>query len=1059
MNKNRIFIHLSLLDRLVKTLINSNVTRNIIFESYVKKFNVSLVRKTKLYYMRTINKNQITKVQYEIKSLWIRNNEHKERIIFDVMKTQRNIYLDIFWLNKWNSKIEWTSMRVKIESHLLSIFKRLIELKRNLNFLTRKWRIKKKMSIKNEVSRLFQRFREVLKKSKEELPLSTHIAKDHEIILTNSKKLKVESIYELNDEQSNVLRKYIDHNLAKEYIRHFKFKIKQSIMFVSKKSSDLKLCVDFKRVNALTQKDKYSFSLLANLKSKLKKAKWFIKLNLRDVFNLFKIKAKNEWKTTFKTKYELFEYLMMSFELTNVFAILQKVVNKTLYDYLNIFVIVYMNDVLIFSKIKKKHEQHVVKVLKRFQEHNLKVKEEKSKFFKQMITFLDYVIQSKRIKMKANKLKTIKKWSIFKNKKDIQSFLKFIEFYQNMTRAYAKKTISLTNLLRNEAKFEWTRLQNEIFKSLKREFSTEKALKIYNSNEETLLFIDAFDRALESCIVQKERLIEYYFKKLTLVEMNYITTDKKMLAIVASLVYWKIYTQEAKKKIIVYTNHKNLLFLLHDKELNQRQLKWAKKITHYDFEIKHIKRIDNTIVDALNRRANYEVAKKISRSLLKRNEALLERAKAFEKVWNIIRQTHDSKTSKHQKVIKTLKRVQKTTNMHILKKHVEKYIKNCSKCAMIKIDRLDQIEKLQSLKSLEHSYQNIALNFITKLSKSKDSTTKVTYDMIMTMINEFTKHVKFVSCKTTMTTKQLAFLLLRTIYFENEISKKIVSNKNKLFRFKFMRKLTQTLETKQAMSTFFHSQTNDQTKRMNQTLKIYLKIYCSNEEKNWVKLLLTTQMIINFSYNENMQTTSNELLHERIIKQDITTTTINFATHSFANKMKSNWNKIRAKLKQVKKRMKQRVNVKRKDHDIRDDDKMLLSTKNLTNRKLNKSFIETFQVEKIKDTTTTLKLSNTKVFSKFHVKLLKKALERTLLTKNWFYEKKKEYEIEYILNERKETNEFLIKWKDFSNEKNTWKLKSISSTHKKSWENFEKRHKKSRVTFKTTQRVFSFHWL
>ena len=134
--------------------------------------------------------------------------------------------------------------------------------------------------------------------------------------------------------------------------------------------------------------------------------------------------------------------------------------------------------------------------------------------------------------------------------------------------------------------------------------------------------------------------------------------------------------------------------------------------------------------------------------------------------------------------------------MHVLKKHVEKYIKNCSKCAMTKINRLDQIKKLQSLKSSKHSYQNIALNFITKLSKLKDLTTKVTYDMIMTIVNKFTKHVKFISCKITMTTKQLAFLLLRTIFFENEISKKIVSNKDKLFTFKFMRRLIQTFETK-----------------------------------------------------------------------------------------------------------------------------------------------------------------------------------------------------------------------------------------------------------------------
>ena len=475
-----------------------------------------------------------------------------------------------------------------------------------------------------------------------------------------------------------------------------------------------------------------------------------------------------------------------------------------------------------------------------------------------------------------------------------------------------------------------------------------------------------------------------------------------------------------QEKIIIYTNHKNLLSFLCDKKLNQKQMRWAKKITHYDFEIKHIKETNNIVIDVLNRRANYEATKRISRLLLKRNETMLKRAKTFEEIWDVIRQAHDSKISRHQSVIKTLKRVQKATNMHILKKHVEKYIKNCSKCAMTKFDRLEQVNKFQSLKSSKRSYQNIALNFITRLLKSKNSTIEVTYDMIMIVVNEFIKNARFISCKITMTTKQLTFLLLKTIYCEDEISKKIISNKNKLFIFKFMRKLTQALDTKQTMSTFFHSQTNDQIEKMNQTLKTYLKIYCSNEKKNWIKLLLTTQMIINFSYNENMKTTSNELLRERMIKQNIIATTFNLATQSFANKMKSNWDKIKSKLKKVKKKMKQRVNIKRKNHEIQQDDKMLLSTKNLTNKKLNKSFIEIFQIEKIKDIITTLCFFDTKIFLKFHVELLKKVFASTSLTKHWFYEKKKKYEIKYIVNERKTTNEFLIKWKDFLDEKNIW---------------------------------------
>ena len=111
-----------------------------------------------------------------------------------------------------------------------------------------------------------------MKESKEKLFLSIHTQENHEIILTGSEKLKIELIYELNDEESMVIRKYIDHNLIKKYIRHSKFRTGLSILFTFKKLKELRLCVDFRRINALTQKDKYSLSLMTNLKIKIDKA-------------------------------------------------------------------------------------------------------------------------------------------------------------------------------------------------------------------------------------------------------------------------------------------------------------------------------------------------------------------------------------------------------------------------------------------------------------------------------------------------------------------------------------------------------------------------------------------------------------------------------------------------------------------------------------------------------------------------------------------------------------------------------------------------------------------
>ena len=185
---------------------------------------------------------------------------------------------------------------------------------------------------------------------------------------------------------------------------------------------------------------------------------------------------------------------------------------------------------------------------------------------------------------------------------------------------------------------------------------------------------------------------------------------------------------------------------------------------------------------------------------------------------------------RYQKITKTFKKIQRTTNVFVLKKHMKDYIKKCSECAMRKTERLDQIKKLQILKTFEYSYQSIALNFIIELSEFIDFITQMLYDMIATVMNRFTKHARFILCKTTMTAEQLTFFLLRTVFCENSISEKIVSNKDKLFTFKFMKKLIQTLEIEQIMLTSFHSQTDGQTKRMNQTLKIYFRIYCSKKK-------------------------------------------------------------------------------------------------------------------------------------------------------------------------------------------------------------------------------------
>lgn len=238
-----------------------------------------------------------------------------------------------------------------------------------------------------------------------------------------------------------------------------------------------------------------------------------------------------------------------------------------------------------------------------------------------------------------------------------------------------------------------------------------------------------------------------------------------------------------------------------------------------------------------------------------------------------------------------------------------------------------------------------------------------------------------------------------------------------------MKGLTKAVGMEQAMSTSFHPQTDGQTERMNQTLETYLRIHCSEEGEDWVQLLPTAQMAINSSHNEDVQTTPDELLHGKALRQELVSSTSNPAAQTFVNKMKNNWDKARARIQKAKEKVKERVDKSRRNHDIQKGDKVLLSTKNLTDKKLDRPYVGAFEVQDIKGTTAHLKLPATGIFPKFHVGLLRKAPDGVPLAKDWHYQKKEEYEIEKIIDENKQTDEFLIKWKGFPDEENTWKPK------------------------------------
>ena len=183
--------------------------------------------------------------------------------------------------------------------------------------------------------------------------------------------------------------------------------------------------------------------------------------------------------------------------------------------------------------------------------------------------------------------------------------------------------------------------------------------------------------------------------------------------------------------------------------------------------------------------------------------------------------------------------------------------------------------------------------------------------MICTIIDGLTKYAKFILCKTTMTTKELAKLFLKKIFANYVIFEQIINDRNKLFTSKFNIKLRETLKMKKGMSTVFHFQTDGQIERMNQILEQYFKLFIGNNKHKWVELLPTAQMAINKSYNENLKQSPHETLYGTTLKTIEIGPTVNQAASKFAAKMKNNWAAIGIKITRARQKVKKKLDTKK----------------------------------------------------------------------------------------------------------------------------------------------------
>ena len=349
--------------------------------------------------------------------------------------------------------------------------------------------------------------------------LFKHQTWNHEIIFELNKIFTFELIYSFFEKKLKTLREYLNENLKKKFIRKSQLSTKYLIFFVFKKNEKLRLCVDYRKLNEIIVKNRYSLSNINELQNRLSKAIYFIKFNLREVYNLIRMKAKKKWKTTFWTRYEHYEYMMMSFELINASTTCQEMINDALREHLNVFVIAYLNDILIYSRILSKHKQHVRIMLQCLKQRRLLLKLKKCEFHKFDVEFLEFLIEIQEVRMNLAKLKAIEDWSQSTNIKEVQAFLEFVNYNRKFIKNYFKKVISLINLTIKDKPWNWGNREQQAFEQLKNACLQQSILKMFDSKKSIRIETNAFDLIISACLNQenedKQHLMTYFSRKLS----------------------------------------------------------------------------------------------------------------------------------------------------------------------------------------------------------------------------------------------------------------------------------------------------------------------------------------------------------------------------------------------------------------------------------------------------------------------------------------------------------------------------------------------------------------
>ncbi|GAU33554.1 hypothetical protein TSUD_143470, partial [Trifolium subterraneum] len=562
--------------------------------------------------------------------------------------------------------------------------------------------------------------------------------------------------YRMSASELNELKKQLEELLEKKFIRPSVSPWGAPVLLVKKKEGSMRLCIDYRQLNKETIKNKYPLPRIDDLMDQLVGACVFSKIDLRSGYHQIRVKMEDVPKTAFRTRYGHYEYTVMPFGVTNAPGVFMEYMNRIFHSFLDKFVVVFIDDILVYSKSEEEHKEHLRIVLQVLKEKKLYAKLSKCEFWLKEVSFLGHVISSGGIAVDPTKVDAVMKWGTPESVSEIRSFFGLAGYYRRFIEGFSKMALPLTLLTRKDQAFVWDEKCEKSFQELKKKLTTAPVLILPDAKESFVVYCDASKLGHGGVLMQKGKVVAYASRQLKVHERNYPTHDLELAAVVFAL----------------------------KKELNMRQRRWLEFLKDYDFELSYHPGKANVVADALSRKSLH------MSSFMAKELELIEEFRDLSLVCEV--------TSNSVKL-----GMLKLTNPFVEK------IRECQKEDEKLMKRVALIEHqkpsglLQPLFIPEWKWDSIAMNFVGGLPKTAKGN-----EVIWVIVDRLTKSAHFIAIKIGTLVPKLAEIYVEQIIRLHGIPSSIVSDRDPKFTSRFWESLQEALGTKLRLSSAYHPQTD-----------------------------------------------------------------------------------------------------------------------------------------------------------------------------------------------------------------------------------------------------------